>query len=70
MPERQPVHGRPGGREKADKEDVDYSEGMGDRRCGRCVHWLPDGPAAFSGACALVKGHILARMWCELFKRR
>lgn len=50
---------------KREPEDVDYSEGNAREHCGICRHFLPD-----AGACRLVKGHILARMWCKLFSRK
>lgn len=49
---------------KKEKLEVDYSEGTMKNRCGNCRHFLK----AEQG-CELVKGHILARMWCRLWAK-
>jgi hypothetical protein len=48
--------------EKLSKAAVQYGEGMGKSRCGRCEHFLkPD-------ACELVEGTISRAGWCDRFE--
>lgn len=44
------------------KKEVDYSPGMGRRRCKNCAHYEPP------NACELVSGVIDPAYWCEKFK--
>lgn len=49
--------------QKLTKEEVDYSRGMGTRRCFLCRHFEPP------HACELVEGRIQPDMWCKKFER-
>jgi len=46
---------------KKSKEEVDYSKGMINSRCGICIYYS-------KGKCEKVKGDISPEMWCKLFK--
>jgi hypothetical protein len=48
---------------KRSKKSVDYSRGMGSKRCRNCVHYLG------KGVCERVEGLIDPEFWCELFRR-
>ena len=51
-------------RSKVSKKSVDYSQGMKERHCGICRHFLPP------HACRLVRGKIDDGMWCKKFKAK
>lgn len=56
---------------KKNKHDVDYSEGMGETRCGKCEFFRSENTKAFGGgSCVKVWGIIDPNMWCKLFKKR
>lgn len=55
---------------KRDKDDVDYSPGKPNTRCGECKHFRAKAPDFESGDCERVKGLIDADYWCKLFDRR
>ena len=46
------------------KDEADYSPGTAREHCGNCRFFI-----ASSNGCEKVEGHILARMWCRLWKR-
>lgn len=49
--------------EKLSKEEVDYSPGMGQRRCYLCEHFIP------RDSCEIVEGRIKQDYWCRKFSR-
>lgn len=56
---------------KKSKHEVDYSEGMGETRCGNCAHYRGELVKAFGGgSCVKVWGIIDSMMWCNLFEKR
>jgi len=52
-----------GGKVKATKESVHYSDGMPSSHCGICVHY-------HDHVCTEVQGKIEPDKWCEKFKKR
>lgn len=47
---------------KVTKESVNYGEGMARSHCGICRYYMG------GNQCERVRGYIMIRMWCELFK--
>lgn len=54
---------------KRSKTEVDYSEGMGETRCGNCKFFRKFSPRV-DGSCTKVWGLIDEHMWCKLFERK
>lgn len=50
--------------EKYTHAEVRYSEGHGDERCGKCIHFIPP------KACEHVQSPIAPDDWCRLFAPR
>jgi hypothetical protein len=50
--------------EKYTHAEVRYSEGKGNERCAKCVHFIPP------KSCEHVQSPIGPEMWCRLFEPR